>query len=107
MQQSFHVKKGDRVYVVTGKDKGKTGEILRVDRKNSRIVVKGINMVKRHTRASVSTAGGIISKESSIHISNVMHIDPTSNAPTRIGRRIEKDGTKVRYAKKSGKIIDK
>lgn len=107
MQHSFHVKKGDKVYVTTGKDKGKTGEITEVDRKKCRVVVKGINVVKRHTRPSQASPGGIIDKESSIHISNVMHIDPKTNTPSRIGRRIEKGEKKIRYAKKSGEVIGK
>jgi large subunit ribosomal protein L24 len=107
MQSSFHVKKGDMVYVTIGKDKGKTGEITEVDRKHGRVIVKGINVVKRHTRPSPTSPGGIVDKEASIHISNVMHIDPKTNKPSRIGRRIEQSGKKVRYAKKSGEVIGK
>jgi large subunit ribosomal protein L24 len=107
MQQSFHVKKGDVVYVTTGKDKGKTGEITEVDRKHGRVVVKGVNVVKRHTRPSPTSAGGIVTKEASIHISNVMHLDPKTNEPTRIGCKVEKGGKKVRFAKKSGEVLGK
>ena len=107
MQHSFHVKKGDMVYVTIGKSKGKTGEITEVDRKHARVVVKGVNMVKRHTKPSPTSPGGIVEQEASIHISNVMHLDPKSNQPSRLVRRIEKGGKKVRYAKKSGEVIGK
>jgi len=106
MQKSFHVKKGDTVFVISGKDKGVKGEILSVNRKDSRVVVKGANIVTRHTKPSATSAGGIVKQESSIHISNVMHVDPKSDKPTRISRQIQKDGTKVRVAKKSGEMID-
>ena len=100
------VRKGDRVIVQTGRDKGKTGEILRVLTKRERVVVQGVNMVKRHTRPSQTSAGGIMEKEASIHISNVAHIDPKTSLPTRVGYRVLEDGRKVRYAKRSGEVID-
>ncbi len=100
------VRKGDRVIVQTGRDKGKTGEILRVLTKRERVVVQGVNMVKRHTRPSQTSAGGIVEKEASIHISNVAHIDPNTSLPTRVGYRFLEDGRKVRYAKRSGEVID-
>jgi len=107
MQVSFHVKKGDNVFVITGKEKGKTGEIMRVDRKKSRVFIKGLNLIKKHTKATAASAGGIETKEASIHISNVMHIDPTLNQPTRIGFKLNDDGKKIRIAKKSGEAIDR
>lgn len=100
------VRKGDRVIVRTGRDKGKTGEILHVLTKRERVVVQGVNMVKRHTRPSQTSAGGIVEKEASIHISNVAHIDPKTSLPTRVGYKFLEDGRKVRYAKRSGEVID-
>ncbi len=100
------VRKGDRVIVRTGRDKGKTGEILRVLVKRDRVIVQGVNMVKRHTRPSQASAGGIVEKEASIHISNVAHIDPKTSEPTRVGYKFLEDGRKVRYAKRSGEVID-
>ncbi len=100
------VRKGDRVIVRTGRDKGKTGEILRVLVKRDRVIVQGVNMVKRHTRPSQASAGGIVEKEASIHISNVAHIDPKTSQPTRVGYKFLEDGRKVRYAKRSGEVID-
>ncbi len=100
------VKKGDKVTVITGRDKGKTGEILRVDPKRGRVLVQGVNMVKRHQGPSQTNPGGIIEKEASLHVSNVAHIDPKSNQPTRVGYRIDSGGRKVRFAKRSGELID-
>jgi large subunit ribosomal protein L24 len=100
------VRKGDRVIVRTGRDKGKTGEIMHVLTKRERVVVQGVNMVKRHTRPSQTSAGGIVEKEASIHISNVAHIDPKTSLPTRVGYKFLEDGRKVRYAKRSGEVID-
>jgi large subunit ribosomal protein L24 len=99
------IKKGDKVVVITGKDKGKTGEVLRVLPKDSRLVVQGVNMVKRHTRPAMGQQGGIIEKEGTIHISNVAHIDPKSDKPTRIGFTTL-DGRKVRIARRSGEVLD-
>ncbi|MBT3238266.1 MAG: 50S ribosomal protein L24 [Rhodospirillaceae bacterium] len=106
MAQKLKMKKGDKVVVITGKDKGKTGEVLRVMPKDSRAVVQGINMMKRHTRPTQTNAGGIIEKEASIHVSNLAHIDPKDDKPTRVGVKILKDDRKVRYAKRSGEVID-
>ena len=106
MAQKLKIKKGDKVVVITGKDKGKTGEVLRVMPKDSRAVVQGINMMKRHTRPTQTNAGGIIEKEASIHVSNLAHIDPKDDKPTRVGVKILKDDRKVRYAKRSGEVID-
>lgn len=107
MAQKIRMKKGDQVIVLTGKDKGKTGEVLRLIPKDSRAFVQGVNMVKRHTRPTQTSAGGIIEKEASIHISNLSHIDPKDDKPTRTGIKTLKDGRKVRFAKRSGEVIDK
>ena len=102
----FKIKKGDKVVVVTGRDKGKSGEVLRVLREENRVLVQGVNMVKRHTRPSAGQAGGIIEKEAAIHVSNVAHIDPKSSKPTRVGYKTLGDGRKVRFAKRSGEVLD-
>ena len=99
-------KKGDKVVVRTGRDKGKTGEVLRVMPKDGRVLVQGVNMVKRHTRADRNQAGGIVDKEASVHVSNLAHLDPKTDKPTRIGFKFLEDGRKVRYAKQSGEVID-
>ena len=101
------LKKGDKVIVTTGKDKGKTGEITTVFPKENKVIVGGINMVKRHTKPSQESAGGIISKEMPIHVSNVALVDPKTGKAPRIGYKVEKDGHKVRIAKKSGEVVDK
>ncbi len=101
------VRKGDRVIVLTGKDKGKTGEVLRALPKEDRVVVAGVNMIKRHQRPGPGQAGGIEEREASIHVSNVAHVDPTSRKPTRVGFRTLDDGRKVRFAKRSGELIDR
>lgn len=101
------IKKGDKVIVITGKDKGKTGEVSKVLVQENKVIVSGINMVKRHTKPSQESAGGIISKEMPIQISNVAYVDPKTNKPTRLGIKIDKDGRKVRVAKKSGEVVDK
>jgi large subunit ribosomal protein L24 len=100
------IKKGDRVVVLTGKDKGKRGEVLKVLPAESRVVVQGVMMVKRHTRATPRSEGGIVTKEAAIHISNVALIDPSSDLPTRVGFKVLEDGRKVRVAKRSGEVID-
>lgn len=100
------IKKGDKVVVITGRDKGKTGEVTRVLPKEMRVVVQGVNLVKRHQRQTQTQQGGIIEKEASIHISNVAHIDPQSDKPTRVGFKIQDDGRKIRVAKRSGAPID-
>jgi len=99
------VKKGDRVIVTSGKDKGKRGEVLRVYTDDERVLVSGVNVVKRHQRQSTRVQGGIISKESPVHLSKIAHIDPKSDEPTRIGFKMV-DGRMVRFAKKSGEMID-
>ena len=103
-----HVRKGDTVIVVAGKDRGKRGRVLRVMPEESRVVIERINMIKKHQRPTQKLRqGGIIEREGSIHLSNVMLVDPTSDRPTRIGMRALADGKKVRVARKSGEIIDK
>jgi len=100
------VKKGDRVIVTTGRDKGKKGEVLKVFPKEDRALVSGINVVKRHQRQTQRVQGGIVNKESPIHLSNIAHIDPSSGGATRVGFKVLGDGRKVRFAKKSGEVID-
>jgi large subunit ribosomal protein L24 len=100
------IKKGDRVIVLTGRDKGRTGEVVKALPRENRVIVQGINMVKRHTRPSQVSSGGIVEKEASIHVSNVAHIDPKENKPTRIGFKTLDDGRKVRVARRSGEVID-
>jgi len=106
MAAKFKIKKGDRVIVIAGREKGKTGEVLRVIRDENRAVVQGLNMVKRHTRQSPGQPGGIVEKEAAIHISNLAHIDPSSQQPTRVGYKFLDDGRKVRFAKRSGEVLD-
>jgi large subunit ribosomal protein L24 len=104
---SARIKKGDRVVVLSGRNKGQSGEVLRVMSKEDRALVQGVNMVKRHTRATQTNAGGIVNKEASIHLSNIAHVDPKTDKPTRIGYKFLEDGRKVRFAKLSGEVIDK
>ena len=103
---SSKIKKGDNVMVMTGKDKGKTGEGLSVLPAKERLLVRGVNIVKRHTKPSQTAPGGIIERENAIHISNVALVDPTSNKATKIGFRILEDGRKVRFSKSSSEILD-
>ena len=105
--KKFRIKRGDRVVVLTGRDRGRQGEVLRVLRKDDRLIVQGVNMVKRHQRPSAGHPGGIVDKEAAIHISNVAHVDPTSGKPTRVGYKTHDDGRKVRFAKRSGEMIDR
>jgi large subunit ribosomal protein L24 len=105
MAQKFKIKKGDQVVVTTGRDKGKSGEVLEVLRTLSRVRVQGCNMVKRHTRATQTNAGGIITKEAPLHISNVALMDPDSGKATRVGYEV-KDGKKIRIARRSGKALN-
>ena len=104
---TMKIKKGDKVIVITGKDKGKTGEVTKVLVQENKVIVSGINIAKRHTKPSQESAGGIISKEMPIHISNVAYVDPKTSKPTRLGIKVDKDGRKVRVAKKSGEVVDK
>ncbi len=100
------VRKGDRVVVTTGRDKGKKGEVLRVYPDEGRVLVSGVNIVKKHQKQTQREQGGIVSKEAPVHVSNVAHIDPKSGEPTRVGFKTLADGRKVRVAKKSGESID-
>jgi len=100
------IKKGDKVIVLAGRDKGKSGEVTLVNPTARRAVVQGVNLVKRHTRQTAQTEGGIISKEASIDLSNLALADPKSGKPTRVGFKILDDGRKVRFAKLSGDLID-
>ena len=112
MAVKLKIRKGDRVVVLTGKDKGKTGSVVRVIPKQERVIVQGVNMVKRHTRADRGGAGGIIDKEAAVHISNVAHVDPKTGKPTRVGYKFtEPKGkgekpAKIRFARRSGEVID-
>lgn len=106
MPRKLRIKKGDEVIVITGKEKGKKGSVLRVYTKDARALVQGVNMVKRHTRPSSTTPGGIVEKEAPLHVSNLAHADPKSGEATRVGYRVLEDGRKVRFAKRSGEIID-
>jgi len=106
MQKKLKIKKGDTVVVVTGNSKGQKGKVLEVNRDNDRAIVEGVNMVKKHTKPnSKAPQGGILEKEASIHISNLMVADPKTGKPTRVGRRMDADGNLVRYSKKAGKEI--
>jgi large subunit ribosomal protein L24 len=99
------IKKGDKVVVLAGRDKGRSGEVLQVVPKEERALVRGVNMVKRHQRQSMNQEGGIISKEAPIHLSNLALADPKDGKATRVGFKIH-DGRKVRIAKRSGELID-
>ena len=101
------IKKGDKVQVLTGRDAGKQGEVLKVMPKEERIIVAGVNVVKRHTRPTqADPQGGIKTKEATIHVSNVAHLDPKDGKPTRVGFKTLSDGKKVRIAKRSGEVLD-
>ena len=100
------IRKGDKVVVLTGRDKGRSGEVIEVRPSEGRALVRGVNMVKRHQKQSATQEGGIVSKESSVHLSNIAYADPKDGKPTRIGWKIQKDGTRVRVAKRSGTEID-
>ena len=103
------VRKGDQVEVISGKDRGKRGRVLQVMPKTRRILVEGVQMAKRHTKPNPqkNVKGGIVEREASIHLSNVMLVDPDTDAPTRLGARFLEDGTKARVARKSGAVLDK
>ena len=100
------IRKGDRVVVIAGRDKGKSGEVLRVFPSEARVLVAGVNVVKRHQRQTARVQGGIVSKESPLHLSKIAHVDPKTGGPTRIGFKILGDGRRVRFAKKSGEVLD-
>ncbi len=101
------IKKGDNVVVISGRDKGRTGEVLRVFPIERRVVVQGVNVAKRHTKPRMGEPGGIVEKELALHVSNVAHVDPGSGKPTRIGYKVLDDGRKVRVARRSGEVIDR
>ncbi|CCZ81770.1 50S ribosomal protein L24 [Odoribacter laneus] len=106
MNRKFHIKKGDLVYVNAGVDKGKQGKVLEMFPEQERAIVEGINMVSKHTKPNAKNPqGGIIKKEAPIHISNLNVVDPSTNKPTRVGRKLNDKGKLVRYAKKSGEIL--
>jgi large subunit ribosomal protein L24 len=102
----FKIKKGDNVIVRTGRDRGKTGSVLAVKRAEGRVVVRGVNMVKRHTKPRAGQQGGVVEKEGSIHVSNVALIDPKDGKATRVGYKLI-EGRKVRFARRSGELIDR
>ena len=106
MAAKLKIKKGDRVIVTAGRDKGKIGDVLKIHTKETRAVVQGINMIKRHQRPTQASGGGIVEKEAAIHISNLSHIDPKDDKPTRVGYKFLEGGRKVRFARRSGEIID-
>ena len=100
------VRKGDQVEVTTGRDKGKRGDVLRVLPRKGRLIVRGVNIVKRHTRPAAGQPGGVVEKEASIHVSNVALVDPGGDGMTKVGFKILDDGRKVRFARASGEMID-
>ena len=101
-----NIRKGDKVVVITGSDKGKKGSVLKVFPKESRALVQGVNMVKRHQRQTQRQQAGIVTKEAPVHLSNIAHADPKTGKATRIGFKTLGDGRRVRFAKKSGEVID-
>ena len=100
------IRKGDKVVVLAGKDKGRTGEVVRMMPKDDKAVVRGVNMIRRHQKQSQTQEGGIITKEAPIHLSNIALADPKDGKPTRVGFIFQKDGKKVRVAKRSGEVIN-
>ncbi len=100
------IRKGDKVVVLTGRDKGRSGEVLKVLPTEDRAIVQGINVAKRHQKQSQTQEGGIVSKELPVHMSNLAHEDPKDGKPTRVGFKVLKDGNKVRVARRSGEVID-
>ena len=106
MQKKLHIKKGDTVIVITGESKGQKGRVLEVARDKNKAIVEGVNMVSKHTKPNAKAPqGGIIKKEASVHLSNLMLVDPTTGKPTRIGRRLNDKNKLVLYSKKSGEEI--
>jgi large subunit ribosomal protein L24 len=106
MANKLKIKKGDNVVVISGRDRGRSGEVLRVFPEDRRLIVQGVHMARRHTKARMGDPGGIVDKELTIHISNVAHVDPQSGKATRIGYQVI-SGKKVRVARRSGEVIDK
>ncbi len=107
MEKDYHVKKNDLVMVTTGKDKGKTGKVLRIVKKKDRVVVEKVNMIKKHVKASQKTKGGIMERENPIHVSNVMIYCEKCSKPVRTGTKMLEDGKKIRFCKKCEEAIDK
>ena len=101
------IKKGDNVIVISGRDKGRSGEVLKVFPEDRRLIVQGVHMARRHQKPRMGDPGGIVDKEATIHISNVAHVDPSSGKPTRVGYKVLDGGKKVRVARRSGEVIDK
>ncbi|MHC4821855.1 MAG: 50S ribosomal protein L24 [Planctomycetota bacterium] len=101
----MRVRRNDQVVVIAGEDKGKTGRVLRVMREDDKIVVEGVNFIKRHQRAAPNQQAGIIEREAPIHVSNVMLVDPAGKGPTRVGREVLADGKRQRISRKSGEVI--
>ena len=107
MAKSMRIRSDDQVLITAGKDKGKSGKVVRVDPKRRRVFVENLNIIKRHQRPrSMNEQGGIIEKEGPIDVSNVVLLDPTDNQPTKVGVRVADDGERVRYSKRTGKTID-
>ncbi|MEW6629778.1 50S ribosomal protein L24 [Mesorhizobium sp.] len=100
------IRKGDKVVVLAGKDKGRSGEVLSVQPKDDTALVRGVNLIRRHQKQTQAQEGGIITKEAPIHLSNIALADPKDGKPTRVGFTIQKDGKKVRVAKRSGEVIN-
>lgn len=109
MSRTVSVRKNDQVYVITGKDRGKTGRVMKVYPRENKVLVEGVNMVKRAVKANPgkNVKGGIVEREQPLHISNVAVVCPETNAPSRVGRKILQDGSRVRIATKSGAVLDK
>ena len=107
MPSKMKIRKGDRVKVIAGRSKGKIGDVLRVIAADQRVVVSGVNVIKRHTKPSRTEQGGIIEREAAIHVSNVALLDPKTDKPTKIGFKFLEDGRKVRFARGSGETIDR
>jgi len=107
MANKLKIRKGDRVKVIAGRSKGKIGDVLRVSATDQRVVVSGVNVIKRHTKPSRTDQGGIIEREAAIHVSNVALLDPKTDKPTKIGFKFLEDGRKVRFARGSGETIDR
>lgn len=106
MSAKLKIRKGDKVVVTTGKDKGKQGEVIRTIPSENRAVVRGVNVAKRHQKQTAAQEGGIVSRELPIHVSNLALRDPKDGKPTRVGYKTLADGKKVRVAKRSGEVID-
>lgn len=106
MARKFKIKSGDEIIVIAGRSKGKKGKVIKLITDKERVIIQGINTVRRHTKPSAQSAGGIIEKEASIHISNVSLIDKSTGNPTKVGFKIQDNGEKVRIARKSGEVIN-